>query len=100
MAIAIESPVKRPRAPSNAELLARLKHATYGSKRLLRAVEIACDRIASGKLDAGLVDAICAARRRAWVLARDEEHARLMTLPELPWWQLPKLKLPKRKRRR
>lgn len=98
MAIAIESPVKKPRTLSNAELLSLLKRATYGSKRLLRAVEIACDRIDAGKLDAGLVDAICAARRWAWVRERDEEHARLMTLPELPWSQLPKL--PRLKRRR
>ena len=83
---------KTRRTLSNAQLLARLKQAKYGSKRLLRAVSIACDRIDAGKLDAEVVDGILAAHRRAWLQECEEADADIMARPELTWSQIDQLK--------
>ena len=79
-------------ALSNARLLTRLRQARYGSRRLLHAAWIACDRIDAGKLDAEVVDGILAARRRAWLEEQEEEHIRIMARPELTWSQIDQLK--------
>ena len=69
---------------SNERLLRRLRRGPYGSKKLLRMVDLACDRIEAGELDASLVDDILANRYSDELLRLKELESR----PELPWWKL------------